>query len=139
MQTLRDVMTPDPIFLAADTPVREALEVLEGGRIRHLPVVEDGQLVGMISDRTLRPWRQALVDLRDGEGGPLAEEVLARPIRAFMHDDVLYLQADRTVVDAIDVMLDFKVGAVPVVQDGSLVGIVSYVDLLELLKVQLTA
>lgn len=139
MKTLRDVMTPDPIFVLADSPVRSALEELEGGRIRHLPVLEGGLLVGMVSDRSLRPWRQALLDLRDGEGTDLAEEVLARPVRAFMRDDVLFLGADRPITDAIDVMLDFRVGAVPVVDGGKLVGIVSYVDLLEMLKDQLQA
>jgi CBS domain-containing protein len=137
MKTLRDVMTPDPICVRSDSPVRAALEELEGGQIRHLPVVEGGTLVGMVSDRSLRPWRQALLDLRDGETDGVAEEVLSRPVRAFMRDDVLFLESDRPVTDAIDVMLDFRVGAVPVVEDGKLVGIVSYVDLLELLKEQL--
>lgn len=135
--TLRQVMTADPIFVAADAPVRQALEELEGGTIRHLPVVENGELVGMVSDRSLRPWRQALLDLRSGEATALAEVVLAKPVRAFMNSEVLFLRPDRPITDAIDVMLDFKVGAVPVVEDGRLVGIVSYVDLLELLREQI--
>jgi CBS domain-containing protein len=134
MKTLREVMTPDPIFVLATSPVRAALEELERGQIRHLPVVDGGRLVGMVSDRSLRPWRQALLDLRDGEATLLAEEVLARPVRAFMRDDVMFLSPERRVTDAIDVMLDFRVGAVPVVEDGKLVGIVSYVDLLQLLR-----
>lgn len=47
---------------------------------------------------------------------------------------MLFLASDRPVTDAIDVMLDFRVGAVPIVDDGVLVGILSYVDLLDLLK-----
>jgi acetoin utilization protein AcuB len=90
--------------------------------------------VGMVSDRSLRPWRQALLDLREGKATGNAGEMLARPVREFMRTDVLFLHADRPVTDAIDVMLDFRVGAVPVVEDEQLVGIVSYVDLLELLK-----
>jgi len=135
--TLADVMTPDPISIAAHAAVRDALEELEAGTIRHLPVVEEGSVVGMLSDRDLRPWRQALQDVREGNGG-VAEEILQRPVSAFMRSDVLFLEVDRPVVDAIDVMLDFKVGAVPVVDDGRLVGIVSYVDLLEILKNRLS-
>lgn len=135
--TLADVMTPNPIAVRAAAPVREALEELEGGTIRHLPVVDGGLVVGMLSDRDLRPWRNALQAVREGAEGA-AEEVLARPVRAFMRTDVLCLDVSRPVVDAIDVMLDFKVGAVPVVDNDRLVGIVSYVDLLELLKTKLS-
>jgi CBS domain-containing protein len=134
MVTLRQVMTADPIYVAADAPVREALEELEGGTIRHLPVLQDGELVGMVSDRSLRPWRRAMLDLSNLESRAAAEELLSRPVRAFMNSEVLYLHPDRPLTDAIDVMLDFRVGAVPTVEDGKLVGIVSYVDLLELLK-----
>lgn len=135
--TLRDVMTPDPIRVTLGAPVREALELLEGHSIRHLPVVDGSRVVGILSDRGLAPWRQALLDYREGERG-LVEEVLRRPVDAFMRTDVLFLEASRPVVDAIDVMLDFRVGAVPIVQGGELVGIVSYVDLLELLKNRLS-
>ncbi len=131
---LADLMTPDPVAIGAEAPVRQALELIEGGSIRHLPVLEGGRVVGMLSDRDLRPWRRALLDVRDGEEDGLAAEVLRRPVRAFMQTDVLVLAPERPVVDAIDVMLDFRVGAVPVVADGVLVGIVSYVDLLEHLK-----
>ncbi|MCA9491613.1 MAG: CBS domain-containing protein [Myxococcales bacterium] len=131
---IRELMTPDPVALAADAPVREALELLENGTHRHLPVLDGTRVVGMLSDRDVRPWRQALMDLREGEGGSMAEEVLRRPVRAFMQTDVLFLASDRPVTDVIDVMLDFRVGAVPIVDDGRLVGIVSYVDLLDLLK-----
>lgn len=135
MTTLREVMTADPVWVRADAPVRAALEVLENGTFRHLPVVEGERVVGMVSDRDLAPWRRALQDVRDGETG-LCEEILARPVHAFMRTDVLFLAPDRPIADAIDVMLDFKVGAVPIVNGGELVGIVSYVDLLELLRTQ---
>jgi len=134
MKTVRDVMTPDPVAVAATAPVFEALEHLEGGVFRHVPVLEGDRVVGMLSDRDLRPWRQALLDVRAGEGTELAETVLTRPVSAFVRGDVLYLDPSRPVRDAVDVLLDFRVGAVPVVEDGRLVGIVSYVDLLELLR-----
>jgi acetoin utilization protein AcuB len=137
MKTLRDVMTADPIRVGPRTPVREALELLESGTIRHLPVTDGDAVVGMLSDRGLRPWRQALLDVREREAPPMAEEILAQPVEAFMTREVLFLEADRPIVDAIDVMLDFKVGAIPVVQRGRLVGIVSYVDLLEVLQAML--
>ena len=131
---VRELMTPDPVAIAADAPVREALELLENGTHRHLPVLDGTRVVGMLSDRDLRPWRQALLDVREGETGTVAREILRRPVRTFMQADVLFLSSDRPVTDLVDVMLDFRVGAVPVVDDGVLVGIVSYVDLLDLLR-----
>lgn len=135
--TLREVMTPDPISVAIGVPVREALEILEGGTIRHLPVIDGDRVVGMLSDHGLWPWRKALLAVRDRKGTATTEEMLRRPVEAFMRDDVLFLDVGRPVVDAIDVMLDFKVGAVPVVEEGKLAGIVTWVDLLELLKEKL--
>lgn len=139
MHILGDIMTPDPVTIPASTPVRVALEHFEGGSLRHLPVVEDDRIIGILSDRDVRPWRRALLDELEGEATPLAEEILSRPVSTIMTPDVVYLSPERPITDAIDVMLDFRIGAVPVVTDGRLVGIVSYVDLLELLKNELLA
>ncbi len=137
MHTVRELMTPDPVAVRASATLRQALEHFEGGTIRHLPVVEGDRIVGMLSDRDVRPWRRALLDELDGEVTPLALEVLERQVSAVMTPEVVYLAPDRPLTDAIDVLLDFRVGAVPVVEDERLVGIVSYVDLLELLKREL--
>lgn len=134
MTTLSEVMTPDPIVIAASATVREALELLESAPIRHLPVISDGTLVGVLSDRDVRPWRQALWDSYEGEASAAGTAALAQPVSGLMSTDVVFLAPERPITDAVDVMLDFQVGAVPVVQDGTPVGIVSYVDLLELLN-----
>ncbi len=134
MDTLRDLMTADPLTIDVTASVKEALELLDTVPIRHLPVLDGDDLVGILSDRDLRPWRQALWDLEDGEGTVAAAAALGQPARKLMRTDVLFLGVDRPLTDAIDVMLDFQVGAVPIVEEGRLVGIVSYVDLLEHLQ-----
>ncbi len=137
MQTLRDLMTPDPITVDVHATVREALELLDLAPIRHLPVVDGERLVGILSDRDVRPWRQALWDLHNGEGTVAAAAALGQPIHKMMRTDVLFLGPERPLADAIDVLLDFKVSAVPVVEHEKVVGIVSYVDLLEHLQTML--
>lgn len=136
--TLREVMSHDPHTLPASATVREAIERLEAGPVRHLPVMDGKRVVGIVSERDVRPWRQALWDLEAGEATVAAVAALQQPVRKVMRTDVLFLRSERPVADAIDVMLDFRIGAVPVVDDGRLVGIVSYVDLLEYLRLLLT-
>jgi acetoin utilization protein AcuB len=97
--------------------------------VRHLPVVDDAdELVGMVSDR----------DLGAGLAEAAVEQVLGptglssqTPIRAVMSSDVLSVEEDDDVGDAVELMLEHKVGAVPVVDgEGKLSGIVSYMDVL---------
>lgn len=132
MQTLRDLMTTDLLTVRADQDVRAALETLEGAWVRHLPVLQGTRVVGMLSDRDLRPAYKALWDEREGHADDAG--VLDQHVTKLMRTDVLHLPPDGTVADAIDVMLDFRVGAVPIVEAESLVGIVSYVDVLQYVK-----
>jgi acetoin utilization protein AcuB len=131
---LRDVMTPDPVAVAADAPLRDAIDLLEGGAVRHLPVLEGDRLVGIVSDRDLRPWRRVALDGRSELAMGLGWELLRTPVRSFMRTDVIFLGPEREVGEAVDALLDFEVGALPVVDQGRLVGMVSYVDLLRLLQ-----
>lgn len=135
MRAIETLMTPDPMALHADRTVREALELLEMAHVRHLPVIEGGTVVGMLSDRDVRPWRQALWDMYKGEGTETARAALAQPISKLMRTDVLFLRPDAEVIEAIDTMIEFRIGAMPVLDgDQQLVGIVSYIDLLEWLR-----
>ena len=127
-----EIMTENPISAEPTTTVREVMGVMYSDDIRHLPVIDAGQLIGIISDRDLRSFSEpdALSTLdKLGEIGARLED----PISSIMRGDVVYIEADSTIDSLIDLMLETKIGAIPVVEPGTetLVGIVSYIDILE--------
>lgn len=127
----RDAMTADPVYINDDRSLREAEHLFREYDMRHLPVLDaDGVLLGMLSDRDLRsyiPW--------DGQFGVPDLEAIERrsdPVSAAMQADPIFVRPDSDIREVIDHMVQWRVGAVPVLEQGSetLVGIVSYVDVL---------
>lgn len=133
MLTARDLMTEKPVTIRATATVRRAAELLQSLDIRHLPVVdEDGNLVGMLSDRDLRSMAIPYV-VGDEYVGTVRAALDAR-VATIMNSDVLSVDEEADAAEIVDLMLDNKIGAVPVLDgDGGLVGIVSYMDVLRAL------
>ena len=122
----RDVMTPSPVTRNPTASLSEVMETMLDKDIRHLPIVSGEELVGMVSDRDMRQFSR---DLISDNGRAKAQ--LAAPISKMMSGDVLTVEPEDDLDDLIELMVEHKVGAVPVVDgDGSLVGIVSYIDIL---------
>jgi CBS domain-containing protein len=101
--------------------------------VRHVPVVEDGALVGMLSDRDLA--RVDMVRVLRVEGAGALREELETPIVEVMSSDVISVGPETEMSEVISLLLEHKIGAVPVVEPGSrdVLGIISYVDLLRAL------
>ncbi len=133
---VEDIMTPDPVALRVDRPVREAIETLEKHAIRHLPILEGGELVGILSDRSVAPWRQTLFEAESWHDVDLEALLLDTKVGDLIERHVVFVHPDTGLGDAIDRLLDFHIGALPVVDrdSGALVGIVSYVDLLRVMR-----
>lgn len=129
-----EIMTTTVVTATPDETVQSALMKLEDLSIRHLPVVDGSTLVGMISDRDLRDHRMPLMEELDNP--ERAEALLEMTVSSVMKGDVISLDDGESVQQAIDLMLEYGVGAVPVVDRHSeeLVGIVSYVDILRALR-----
>lgn len=110
-------MTKKPVFVRERTHVREAIDLLQSLEIRHLPVVnDDREIVGMLSDRDLRA---------------VGSDGMESRVCDVMSSNVFAVEEEDDVKDAVELMLENKIGAVPVVDgDGALVGIISYVDAL---------
>jgi acetoin utilization protein AcuB len=127
--TAGDVMTRRPAVLEENATVRDAVDLLQSVDVRHVPVVsETREVIGMVSDRDLRglPLVNVTTDLP-----PIPPEA---SIGQVMSSDVITVQPETDLREVIDLLLDHKIGAVPVVDaEGLLVGIVSYVDLLRVL------
>ena len=125
-----DIMTEDPMTADADTTVRQAIEIIQTLEVRHLPVVDQGnQLIGMLSDRDMRGTGASFTALEGQLGGE-------SKVTTVMNADVVAVHPETELSEMIDLMLENKVGALPVVNPttNELLGIVSYVDLLRTLR-----
>jgi acetoin utilization protein AcuB len=127
---VQEVMTRRPYVASTRDSIRKVIEKLAEADVRHLPVLEDGSLVGIVSDRDLREVVPSALDVV--ERPHESARILARPVSELMSTDVVAVTPEDDLVEAIDLMLEHRIGAVPVVDDGSaeLIGIVSYVDAL---------
>jgi acetoin utilization protein AcuB len=126
-------MTPDPLTVTSKSTVAGAWEVMRELAVRHVPVVEDGALVGMLSDRDLA--RVDMVRVLRVEGADALREELETPIVEVMSSDVISVGPETEMSEVISLLLEHKIGAVPVVEPGTrdVLGIISYVDLLRAL------
>ncbi len=131
IRTVSQFMTPDPICAQLTSTVREVADIFAGADIRHLPIVDNGQLVALVSDRDMRVVTSWYLSL--------PAENTSRPyltVADICDEEVFSVSPDDDIVDAIDLMLNHKIGALPVVdpQSRKVVGIVSYIDILRELR-----
>ncbi|MBI2998066.1 MAG: CBS domain-containing protein [Deltaproteobacteria bacterium] len=123
-----DVMTENPMTVEPSDTLDQVEELMEEHRIRQLPVVEDKELVGIITDRDVRPF------LRDRYlGRPEDQErVMKTKVASIMSPKPITLSPNDELREAIELLVEEKVGGIPVVdeEEGSVVGIVTYVDVL---------
>ena len=126
-----DVMTPNPVTVTPHASVAEVWDLMRELDIRHVPVLEGGELVGMVSDRDVACLDVARLLMVDGADA-LQRQLATRVIHV-MSSNVVFAEPETTLSDVIGLMLENRIGAVPVVTPGSreVVGIVSYVDVLE--------
>ncbi len=127
MLLVKDSMTREVATLPPQATAGEALALSVERRIRHMPVVEGGRLVGIVSDRDLRSAIPAL-------GDPARSEALGRVrVREIMTREVATARPGDPVEEAANAMREKKIGCLPVVEEGALVGIVTSSDVMEAL------
>lgn len=128
------IMQSEVVSIRSNASVREAILLLEDWHIRHLPVVDDGKLVGMVSDRDLRDFRLPPID--EADDPDYADRMLSRAVSEAMSEEVLTVAPEDSLRSVVDAMIDGRVGAIPVVSDadGTVVGIVSYIDMLRIFR-----
>jgi acetoin utilization protein AcuB len=124
------MMTRHPVTIDITGTVQDAADMMFGADVRHLPVVTNHTLVGMISDRDVRSYvlpRSEQILHPDKARARLAESV-----RAVMRSDVLTVRPDTPGAALLDILLKEHIGAVPVLapDTGELIGIVSSIDVL---------
>lgn len=125
-----DLMTQDPLTASVTTTIGEAIQMMRELDVRHLPVVDNGELVGMISDRDLRAI--SFVDVMEDSDLTALRRRLDGTVGEVMNADLLQVSDETGVDEIVELMIEHRVGAVPVVETGTntLRGIVSYIDVL---------
>ncbi len=126
----RDVMTANPITVTPQATLAEVWDIMREADIRHVPVARGGILIGMLSDRDLASLDVGRV--LTTEGADALRRALGAPVVAAMSSDVISVDPEADLGDVIDLMIENKVGAIPVVLPDTreVVGIASYIDVL---------
>ncbi len=137
---VKDVMTRDPITIDPEAPVATAVAVMRDKGVRHLPVVDDaGQLGGMISDRDLRDAvfapaiAEHLSQVARRRLRGLSERVENLRVKDLMTWDAVTIHPGASLAQAAAVMFEGRFGGLPVMDKGTLVGIVTERDVLRAL------
>lgn len=124
-------MSHPVITVTPDLPVMDALELMRRERIRRAPVVQDGKLVGIVSAKDLlnaTPSSATLLSV--WEVNYLVSKIRVKEV---MTKKVLTTNVDTPIEEAARVMADNKVGGLPVMRDGKVVGIITETDLFKIL------
>jgi len=133
---VNDIMTSPALVIGPTTTVPEAIALMKEHHIRHLPVVEDDRLVGMISRGDLR---EASITASINADSYELHFMLSRlTIGKLMSRKVFTVTPDAPLVHAAELMTEHKIAGLPVVDEkASVVGIVTESDLLRTLVVKL--
>jgi len=122
---VKDVMKSPVLSVGPETTLEEAYKLLLEKGIRHLPVVAEGRLLGIITDRDIRLATSHLNPEGPCPGCARVEEVMTK--------EVVTAHPLDPVEEAARVMRHRKIGSLPVLEDGEIVGIVTGIDLLDAL------
>ncbi len=119
---VRDIMRSPVVSISPEITLEDAYRIMQERSIRHLPVLERNELVGIVTDRDLRLATSALAVSPFLPGSRVAEVMCRTPQTADPVD---------AVEDAARTMRERKIGCLPVLEDSRLVGIITGIDLLD--------
>lgn len=129
-----DIMTREVITVAPNSSIGTAIELMREHGFRRLPVVEDGRLIGIVTDRDLRQATNSPLVLRERWYSEFLLEAIK--VRSCMTSNPMTVEPATHVVDAARRLRQHKIGGLPVVDaDGSdrVVGMVTITDMLDCL------
>lgn len=118
------------ITIAPDLPITEALNLMHHEKIRRIPVTQGGKLVGIVSDKDLLNASPTPTETLSFEE---ANRLISRiTVAEAMTPDVLTIDPNTPIEEAARIMSDNKIGALPVVEDSRVVGIITETDLFKI-------
>lgn len=121
MPTIKVAMTPFPFFVEIDAPIADARAMMREHEIHHLPVTEDGALVGVLSERDVRLLE---VSRRGRDLGSVREACMR---------DVYVVDVDAPLDEVLRHLAESHVGSALVVKNGKLAGILTNGDVCRVL------
>src|SRR5262245_36378 len=125
---VREIMMGSPVTLKPGDTLDLANDVISLGRIRHIPVVDDGRLVGVITERDLIGAAAShIFGLKQKSKSALLKSVLIKDV---MKKHVVTVAPDTPIKEVAHLMAEKKIGCVPVLSTGTLVGLVTTTDIL---------
>jgi acetoin utilization protein AcuB len=117
--TVKDVMTPAPLVIVGpDDDLERAGQTMAWTRVRHMPVLQDGLLVGILSERDFIRARVF------GGSGPAAT------VRSAMRAPVAWIGPDEPITSALSLMVSRNIGCLPVMSSDGIAGMLTTTDLL---------
>jgi len=118
MQTIQEVMTPDVQTISSQETVQRAAQLMDELNVGAIPVVDDGKLIGMVTDRDITVRSVAV-----------GQDPTSTRVNEVMSTDVRTCTVEQSVDDVLAQMADVQIRRVPVVDaDGQIIGIVSLGD-----------
>jgi acetoin utilization protein AcuB len=138
---VKNVMTKDPLTIDPETPLATAMDVMRAKELRHLPVVDEaGLLIGIVTDRDLRhaafapavaEYLSVSAQRRIRQIGETLENLRVRDVMTWV---VVTTHPDASLAHAALVMSERRIGSLPVVENGKLVGMLTERDVLQALS-----
>jgi CBS-domain-containing membrane protein len=126
--TVREIMMGSPVTLKPGDTLDLANDIIAIGRIRHIPVVEEGKLVGLLSERDLLgATATRIFGISNKSRSALLKSTRIKDV---MKKRVVTVEPDTPIKDAARLMADKKIGCVPVLSDGGVVGLVTTTNIL---------
>ena len=133
-QLVRNWMTPNPITITPQTTLPEAHHLMDEHKIRRLPVVSKGNLVGIVTLGDIQKAQASnATTLSVYELNYMLDQLTAQK---FMTYEPITVASDSTIGEAAGLVVKYKIGALPVIEDGELVGIITETDFCRLLMLQ---
>ena len=114
---VKNWMITEVITASPEDTVEDAIQLMRRFSIRHLPIVEDGKLVGLVTESNLRAY--------------LSSEKLQLPLKEVMILNPITIDPETSIDEAARIIYKYKIGGLPVITEGKLVGIITITDILE--------
>ena len=125
---VKDRMSSNPTTVTVETSLKDALELVRSNPFRHLPVLnEEGKLVGIVTEKSLvyaSPTSSTTLSVFE------VDYILSRTtVGQVIQGEVITVEPGLPIEEAARVMIDSRIGCLPVVEDGQLIGIISDTDI----------
>lgn len=124
---VKDAMTQEVITISPDSTFSEAMDLIRKKGIRRLPVVKDGKVVGIVTEKDLlsaSPSQATTLDVWE-----LTSLLNKLKIKQIMRKEVIHVHPNTPIEDAAKIMADKKIGSLVVLEEEKLVGIITESDI----------